>query len=701
MKLKNYFALVLMGVMLLTSCNKDEDLKGDKGVSTGKTEVFTASITEVEAFDLLEYGADEHEARASVKSKGYAVPRLEVSLEELKDSSTQAHWGVLGDSQTPLEESVPNTKIVVAEPESTPTESTLFFKASTDPLKKNVLKFYCPVGDDLKPVSNKWAYFAVGGERNGQYLEFNKEHNTSPNAKIVGIMKDEPQLARQIPLMTDVMAFNKILGEGKTKVKLKPRGCLIGLCFVNKLDEDITITDIVVPKYNALYFEGKFDMQNSTESTTAPYSINFKNSTCTDNRQTKFDGGEIKDEEEFYPYPVYDNNTTTNKGYVLQPVGASSITQNIKDNLPIFHLWGMPRTSGCGQDRLSFYVKFTKGGTELKTRIFSITLPRNKAFKEGKSYRLAILLNEKALPTTYGSGRNPLMYVAENSVNRGASLGPADPLMPEFLTDLRPHPTGFVNHYNMPTTGDVRTHLPTDVGYFTFNEAIALFDSSNPAYCPFLANYVLPTLEQWNSIVPSYDKGEYYIVFKDSPRDPNFLEKALKKRVVNDKMIKIGSEAARTYNSDFITKAECPYYVTYALRFKGTPHESAWRYSWSYTRNAMIIECIGGFQYSGKKLIDISYPEFFSENTHTVKRIFPAYGKCGYDDDTAIHPVNKTPLVKRPNDGFYWSSSILGRTNKYADKASEFLFFNEYEPNMDFSYHGISYNIRPFKKTLD
>ncbi len=645
MQLKNYFALGLLGVTLLSSCGKEQDLKGKKeSLSTGKTTTFTASISEVETFDLLEYGADEHEARASITSQGYAVPKLEVSLAELQDGSTQAHWGVLGDNQTPDEKSVPQANITTTKPTSMPTESTLFFKQSTNPQKKNEFNFYCPVSDELNdpifsPIDEKWAYFALGGKRSNdkRYLQFRGA--TSPNQKIVGIKNMEEQIARQLPLMTDVMPFNKILGDGKSKVKLKARGCLIGLCFVNKFRTPITVTEITVAKDNALYFEGEFDMQNSSGNTT----INFKTSTQSgNNKETKFEG-----DNQSFIYPIY-NGTT--KGYTLLPVIGTFASK--KANLPLFHLWGMPKTEGCW-DRLLFQVKFKKGGVNFTSRMFTVTLPDNDPFKEGKSYRLPIVLDNTSI--TVGAGaftnnHNPLDFVAKY--------------------DVRKDGTDLVNHHTLPTTNVYADWCYYNAGLFNWDEANALFNAGTPLSN---AGLVLPTKEQWQSIIPTY------VYFNSDEPEPHPSEAGF---VIGTYTVPPGT------TSDFISKAEGSSFVTYALRFKGTPWESAWRYSWEDTKKVMIIECVGGLQNSGKTLASISYPEFFSSNPATTKRVFSAYG-------SSLSSLSIVLFLG--NSGSRWSSTPYLSNHAWGiDFGRSRTRTNAYQ----YTNHETT-AVRPFKKTLN
>ncbi len=681
MKLKNYFAFVLLGGMLLSSCNKDEDIKGDKGnVSTGKTEIFTASIgTEVGSFELLEYGADENDARASVTSKGYAVPSLDITKVELENGDYTAHWGVLGDNKTPDEESVLQTYILASLPSIIPSVSSLFVKENAG--SKNDLNFYCPVSSELAPYTNKWAYFAFGGKRNGQYLEFNTTSNTSPNARIVGMKNMEEQTARQIPLMTEVQPFDNLLAPMSNplahapKTKFKPRGCLISLCFVNKFSTPITITDIVVAKDNALYFEGRFDMQNSKDGMT-----NFKSDTQSGNKEAKFEG---EGENQSFTFPVYADNATTTKGYTLPRVVGTFASK--KADLPLFHLWGMPRTIGCW-DRLKLQVKFKKNGQDCVTRIFRITLPNNRAFVEGKAYRLPIRLNDNSLFRLVGNGHNPLDYVAEYDLNRGTKpLGNEGVPFVTIgsknypLSHMMPHPTGFrTSHDYSPTITDVTTpgQPENTVGYFNWYEAYVLFNHNKPAW---LNDYVLPTKGQWLSILPSYATHIRFDVFQAQT-------------LADESGAVIGAYTVPDgTKSDFITKLACPSFATYALRFKGTPHESAWRYSLERVAGQykMTIECVGGLQHSGLTLADISSSEFFSSNPATTTRFFSGYG---------VRRHNSPNLYFTHNLGAYWSSTFDLRP--FLPPSA---WFARYYRNMagvtSLLVCEVGMAIRPFKKT--
>ncbi len=75
-------------------------------------------------------------------------------------------------------------------------------------------------------------------------------------------------------------------------------------------------------------------------------------------------------------------------------------------------------------------------------------------------------------------------------------------------------------------------------------------------------------------------------------------------------------------------------YVTYAIRFKGTKYESAWRYEFKKNiakngGNRLIIKNVMLWMNSGKTLTQgtnsIALEEFFNKS-NTVERIIPAYG---------------------------------------------------------------------------
>ncbi len=605
MKLSNYLALGLMGVMLFSSCNKDIKDK-HQDIDLDKTTVFTASA-DIKSFTLLEYRADEKVARAAIKSKGYTIPSLDITKAELKEGKYTAHWGVITGTTTERQD-VDKTKILDAAPSTPPASSSLFINENNK--GKNELSFYCPIPGSYANKTKK-AYFAFGGNRNGEKLEFKGDF--SPNKEIRGLKKDEVDNKRQIPLMTDFLPFNKILSSmtdaSATKaprVTFNPRGCLIAFCFVNKFDEDITIQDIVLENDNSLYFEGTFYMEGFNNERAVFIGVNDKDYVC----------------------PVFDGSS---RGYRLSPVNGTF--ESKKEELPLFHVWGMPRknTGGCGEDRLGFRVRFTKGNSTdvLTTRLFFYTLPSNNDFVEGMAYRRPVLLNEKCLPQTAGGGKNPLMYFAKYVVRKDAK--------------------GLVTNYKIPKSSNYDSWTNTDPGFFQWDKAVELFNDED-----WLKDkYVFPSKEQVNSLLPIHQDGREVIQFFHLLRTFTTLED-----------VQIGSEPVKQYTSDFLTKYECPQYATYAIRFKGTEHESAWRFFYDPEAEdkCLVVECIGNFKNVNKTLAEIAYPSFFSTNPETTKRVLPVYGFVNRRYATGGLSNN---VIQRNMYGEYWSSTSIDGVASY------------------------------------
>ncbi len=203
---------------------------------------------------------------------------------------------------------------------------------------------------------------------------------------------------------------------------------------------------------------------------------------------------------------------------------------------------------------------------------------------------------------------NVLAFVAEYDVNKAG--------------------TGFTTNHYVPTSKEYAKWEDSDAGLFTWDEAKALFKKD------FLKDYVLPSKEQWLSIIK---KGNI------------FFNKEQSKVSVEEKYVVIGNEPKQTYQSEFITKDTPAGYLTFALRFKGTKWESAWAY---YPGGRSVtIRCLGGLKDSGKTLEEIVTPAFFQDKSKKlVTRVFPACGFRKFD----------SPTVSYMGEGYYWSSTPNG-----------------------------------------
>ncbi len=242
---------------------------------------------------------------------------------------------------------------------------------------------------------------------------------------------------------------------------------------------------------------------------------------------------------------------------------------------------------------------------------------------------------------------NALAFVAEYDVNKAG--------------------TGFMAHHNFSTSKEYAKWQDWNPGLFTWDEAKALFKKD------FLKDYVLPSKEQWYSIIKN---------------DNIFFKEEHSKVSVEEKNIVIGNEPKQTYQSEFITKSFSVMtgsgYVTYAIRFKGTKWESAWAYYLGNKGQSVRIRCLGGLKGSDKTLEEIATPAFFEDKSKKfVTRIFPFYGFR-----------HKVSIYKGGKESYYWSSTPESKIDAY------FANFNSKRSFITFHEHQYGLAVRPFKKTL-
>ncbi len=624
-KINKYLSLGLLSVIALSSCKKEQDLPVHQ---TGETIIYSATsqVADFKTSGLRATTTDE--ARATLVSTGFHLPTLKLQKNEIS-ASYSANWAVLGKGGPVVKGSA--TSALSAKPTTNQTESKIFIEEGT----KTLINMYCPISNTFD-VKDKFAFMALGGRwvttATENYLEY--KGNTSPNQKIEGIKKGERLAKRHLPIMTDVMPFKKLLAptgsEAKERVHFKPRGVLVGFCFVNKFNKDIKIKNLVLEADNALYFEGKFNVHQGKTT-------NFFNSSSAGkgDEKAKFEGvsTELK-------VPVYKGNT---QGYALSRVmGAVN-----KDNLPQFFVWGYPNSN---ENRIKLKVEFVKNSQTLTTKTIKIKLP-SLGFKEGSAYRLDVKLDNSLLNNVV-EYPNPLDYVGKFAVNKNG--------------------TAFVNHHNLPPTTELSGHAPTDVGYFKFNEAPALFTKS------FLSDYMLPTQEHWQSIIPYHHSGNasmQYVQFEGEKAQHDVTENT-----------KVGSESINC-SSQFMTKEENGEFVTYAKRFIGSSKwVSAWRYS---TRGSvagkdieMVIECTS---LKGKtdNLSDITSASYFnSASKRVTKRTLPAYGYAANSSSSLNTRLGTYGFYLSSTEGsgkcdilHFRTSAYMFRGNSYQHKGTVLPFY--------------------------
>ncbi len=401
--LNKYLGLAVMAVVLLTSCNKgverdleEAKLNGEKEIS--KKEVFTGFVSPYGQID-----DDESDFRASLLRKGYPVPIMDVTKAELKEGKTKAHWGVMGDNVNCQIVNTLNPNNVLEKKAGAVTETSLYVEEGKG-ANKNKFTFYCPVSKQLgtpaSPYSEKWAYFAFGGENiDNRYIDFSGD--TAPNKRVIGITNSNEDIfrkdiERQIPLMTDVMSFKKLLGKEKEEVTLEPRGVLLSLLFVNKMNRKFKLKRIQFYQDNLVFFEGKFDMQKAPEHSE---NEGFHTSKYSSNMKANFIG---KTEQCTYHIYGWESSwwlgwTTSLKEGCDIPKISSSVGDKVayaKQNAPLFHIWGMPRI-GSGKKELYFKIFVELGGSKHEERaIYRPKLGDDVDLEEGKVYPVIIEVNE-------------------------------------------------------------------------------------------------------------------------------------------------------------------------------------------------------------------------------------------------------------------------------------------------------------------
>ncbi len=649
MKVYNYLALGLLS-LLLFSCDKTQDLdRQQEQVVDNELRTPYSGEVQMKTLEALEYNTND-EARATITSNGYTVPSFNVTVLELLYKKNFVHWGVSGNGDSDAATVVDNFWS---------TRPNFDIKVNGVAVKQGnptKVSMYCQIKSSFD-VKKTFAWFALGGKLSDdkRYIDFTGE--TSPNTKIAGLVKDEEQIYRHLPIMTEILPFNKLLAPvghpAKEVVTFKPRGAFIGLCFINQLGEDVKIESITVAKDNALFFEGKFDMHRGTDNRDLFAGAN-ENSVPT---KAQFVG--VNEE---FTYKVYKGN---NKGYDL--ASTAGAVNTVKQTAPLFYLWGYPRT-GTGSNKLKIKVAFRQSSRFTPTiNEFVLDVPAGNGFQDGKAYRVPLLLEREPV-------FNPLSYVAEYDLAKMDNLDGNNHTLKFTETNkikLKAGTNQVEEEYSNYVVGK-------DVGYFSFTQALRLFgydapdDGSTldalyqtqldagtgdlpPKYKTINGKqYYLGGDGDWRSILPTYLK------FSTENSDGNIswpagttLTRSSAGKVGNVDYPQIPLAVATV--KDYMLLAENG--ITYALRFQGSEHESAWRYQqiktnytsswWQSKYYYLVAKCVMLGQNSGKTINDIANEDFFNNSTEFVERKFPS---CGY--------VDKWGLGLVPTYTLRWSSSF-------------------------------------------
>ena len=241
--------------------------------------------------------------------------------------------------------------------------------------------------------------------------------------------------------------------------------------------------------------------------------------------------------------------------------------------------------------------------------------------------------------------------------NPGGDTPPGDVLNPLSLVaeyNVNPAGTGFVTSLT-DCTGS---------GYFTYNEAVSKFTQ------PITIGgkkYHLPSIEEWESIVPKYYS---YVRFQDTKSHNNISETVTVQ----------GTSIAM--KSDFRTGVNG---VSYALRYKGTDLVSAWRYEYISDENNthMKITSRSLKGQTGVTVEEIAKPAFWSANADDdVTRHFPASGEYWNGSHNKVG-----------TGGYFWSSS-LDSVNIAMGKCM--TFNDSYACSSNYNYRSYGFSVRLF-----
>ena len=168
-------------------------------------------------------------------------------------------------------------------------------------------------------------------------------------------------------------------------------------------------------------------------------------------------------------------------------------------------------------------------------------------------------------------GKNPLQYVAEYNINERHD---------GFVTDL----------YDFKGSGYEYSKLAFTLSSLTIDGK----------------KYHLPSYEEWKAIIPTNGR------FQSSFESLNS----------SDHVIVAGKNVTCLQDAKGFGKG-----VIYALRFKGTEYQSAWRYEYVNVNSYNVLRITSRGVADGVTIADVAKEDFWTQNsTGDIVRIFPASG---------------------------------------------------------------------------
>ena len=229
------------------------------------------------------------------------------------------------------------------------------------------------------------------------------------------------------------------------------------------------------------------------------------------------------------------------------------------------------------------------------------------------------------------------------------------------------NPLAYVAEYNIDEDGNFVTDLyATNVGgYYDFDTAVAKFSHITIGG----EAYHLPSIDEWIGIIAGKEP---------SPRI--WFDRAVSKRDQEIEVVLAGKSINCLQDVEGTGNNEC-----YALRFKGTVFQSAWKYEYIKVNNYQVMRITSRLVADGVTIEDVIKGNFWTQNnSRDIVRIFPASG------------MFKSSWVNEI--GYYWSSTPIDGLN-----ADNMWFM---KPFVNTGYvrttrRDFRYSIRLFKDTLE
>ena len=222
-------------------------------------------------------------------------------------------------------------------------------------------------------------------------------------------------------------------------------------------------------------------------------------------------------------------------------------------------------------------------------------------------------------------------YVAGHRYTGAVSSGWADITTPLY----------YVAEYNVNEagTGFVTDLIACEVsGYFNWSNAVTHFNTNK-----IISGYHLPSIEEWQGIVPLYANQVYCVCFDSAPSNDNITENV----VVQGQSITMTGDFSHPGNN-----------VSYALRYKGTDMVSAWKYEYISDGNNTHMTITSRRVSSSVTIDDITENNgafWNSGNENDIVRYFPA---SGYYEGSLRKDLG--------TNGYFWSSTKKGTDFAFA-----------------------------------